>query len=133
MSTVYVDSSALLPLVNEADPDHARALGAFQALTGTGADLVTTSYVLVEAGMLVMRRYGSPPFKTLGDVVMRSIDVIWVDEDLHRRAWARAAQSRRNGPSLVDWVGFLTMRDLGIDRALTLDEHFRKQGFETLP
>ena len=33
---------------------------------------------------------------------------------------------------LVDCVSFVVMEDLGIDRALTADKHFRQMGFRAL-
>lgn len=72
-------------------------------------------------------------FRALGPVVEASVEVVWVDEDLHRRAWTRVASGTRKGPSLVDWVGLLVMKEEGIRTALALDRHVAAQGFSTLP
>lgn len=130
---VYVDTSALLPLLDRSDRDHSAVTGALHELASSGATLATCSYTLVESGALVKRRLGPDAFKRLGETVAEAIDVVWVDEELHARAWASAVKRGRSGPSLVDCISFLIMRDQGIETALALDDHFRAEGFHLLP
>ena len=131
--TVFVDTSALLPLLDQDDRDHEDVVAALRQLAVAREKLVTSSYTLVEAGALVKRRLGSEAFRRLGETMAAAIDVVWVDEELHRRAWAMAAQHGRDGPSLVDCASFLAMRDAHVTTALTLDQHFLAEGFEVLP
>ena len=133
MSSVYVDTSALLALLDSSDRDHASVVAAVRQLANDGAELVTTSHTLVETGALAKRRLGAEAFRRLGAVVDRSMQVVWVHEALHRDAWSRASGEPRRGPSLVDWVGFLVMRELRLDTVLALDHHFETQGFRRLP
>jgi predicted nucleic acid-binding protein len=133
MKAVFLDTSALLPLLDRSDRDHPAVKAALEALIAQGALLVTSSYTLVEAAALTRHRLGLAAFAALGAALDRSAEILWVDEDLHRRAWAMAAKQTRKGPGLVDWVSFLAMREHGIDTALALDRHFRQQGFTTLP
>jgi predicted nucleic acid-binding protein len=133
LSAVYVDTSALLPLLDGSDRDHLAVKGAVEALVHENATLVTASYVLVETGALAKRRLGAAAFRALGDVAERAMRVVWVDEALHAEAWSRAATEGRDGPSLVDWVSFLVMRRAGAERVLALDGHFTRQGFRTIP
>jgi len=133
LSAVYVDTSALLPLLDRSDRDHAAVKRAVEVLAREGAPLVTASYVLVEAGALSKRRLGAAAFRALGDVAARAMRVVWVDEGLHADAWTRAAKEGRDGPSLVDWVSFLVMRRIGVERALALDAHFTRHGFRAIP
>ncbi len=130
---VYLGTSVLLPLLDGDDHDHVAVTKALTHIVEIQATLVTSSYTLVEAGALVKRRLGAAVFQAFGETIDQSAEVIWVDEDLHRRAWTKAAKESRRGPSLVDWVGFLVMKDLGVHSALAIDDHFRRQGFRTLP
>lgn len=130
---VYVDTSALLPLVHASEPEHKAVVQAVQSLSSAGASLITSSYVLVEVGALVRKRFGAAAFRRLGEAVDAVMTVIWVDEDLHRRAWECVTREGRRGPSLVDWTGFHVMRDLGISAVLATDRHFAQQGFDVLP
>ncbi|MCP4657698.1 MAG: PIN domain-containing protein [bacterium] len=133
MTAVYVDTSALLALLDQDDEDHAAVVTELRRLAEAGASLVTASYTLVETGALVRNRLGMAAFQALGQTVDRGLEVVWVDEELHRHAWRQAAAEPRRGASLVDWVGFVVMRNLGIGQALALDSDFRRQGFVTLP
>ena len=52
------------------------------------------------------------------------IELIWVDEDLHRKAVQLLVSRHDKTYSLCDAVAFVIMRDLDIARALTTDRHF---------
>ena len=133
MTSVYVDTSALLPLLDLDDSDHSATLSTLGELAAEKVSLITTSYTLVESSALVRNRLGMQALKALGDTIEHAATVVWVDEDLHRRAWAEVVKESRRGPSLVDWVGFLAAEDLGITTAFALDKHFQKRGFRTVP
>lgn len=133
MSKVFVDTSGLLPLLDRSDPEHEEMVEALSGLAEQRAGLVTSNYVFVETAALVRNRLGVERLRALGDVIERSFELIWVDEGLHRMAWELVRREGRKGPSLVDWVSFLAMRDRGLDTALALDRHFRDQGFATIP
>lgn len=130
MTSVYVDTSALLPLLDQDDQDHDLVVAEVQRLTESRSALLTTSYTLVETGALVRSRLGMAAFAALGQTIDHALDVVWVDEDLHRQAWRKAAAEPRRGASLVDWVAFIVMRNLGLEEALALDNDFQRQGFK---
>jgi uncharacterized protein len=133
MTEVFLDTSALLPLLDSNDPDHEAVVTTIRKLLGDGIRFLTTSYITVEAGALVRRRLGRDAFVKLGEVIHDNVEVIWPDESLHREAWSQAAGEPRSGPGLVDWTSFLVMKKYQISTALTLDAHFKKQGFKVLP
>ena len=133
MTPIFVDTSALLPLLDRDDQDHPAVVTALRQLNPSETTLITSSYVLVEAGALVRARLGTAAFRRLGDTIERGAEVVWVDEELHRRAWKAASKGGKRGPSFVDWVSFLLMAELNIETALAQDRHFVQQGFSTLP
>jgi len=133
VSAVYVDTSALLPLLDKGDEHHRAVVETVARLAEEGVGLVTASYTLVEAGALVRGRIGVEAFRELGRAVAAAADVVWVDAELHHRAWQETARGPRTGPSLVDVVGFLVMEGRGLTTALAVDRHFRDRGFELLP
>lgn len=132
MNAAYLDTSVLLPLLDADDADHEIVVSTLESVVRKRMALVTTCYTLVESGALVRSRLGLAAFRRLGETIERAAEVVWVDEGLHRKAWEQAAKARR-GPSLVDWVGILTMERLGIRTALAIDRHFNRRGFDTLP
>ena len=133
MTSIFVDTSALLPLVHRDDHDHSAMVNTLGTLEPSQTTLISSSYVLVEAGSLIRSRFGTSAFRRLGEIMERTVDIVWVDEELHRRAWKEASTGGKRAPGLVDWVSFLLMAELGITTALARDRHFVQQGFKILP
>ncbi|MFZ4662480.1 MAG: type II toxin-antitoxin system VapC family toxin [Caldilineaceae bacterium] len=57
------------------------------------------------------------------------IELIWIDEQLHREAFALLLARRDKEYSLCDAVSFVLMRQRNIIQALTTDKHFEQEGF----
>ncbi|MDW8338863.1 MAG: VapC toxin family PIN domain ribonuclease [Thermoleophilia bacterium] len=126
--TVFVDSSALYALMDALDVDSERAVGTFRELTQTD-DLVTHSYVCVEAMALLQQRVGLDALRALVDDVLPVLEIEWVDEALHRAATAACLAA---GTQHVSWTSFELMRRRGIARAFAYDDDFEQQGFEVV-
>lgn len=125
---VFVDTSALLALLDEDDQVHAEAASSYAYLLDA-AELVTHNYIHVEATELVRRRLGRDAAMRLVDGLLPSIAVHWVDQATHAAAM-EAWRARGAGVSLVDQMSFLVMRRLGIRVALAFDRDFEAEGFE---
>lgn len=132
MST-FVDTSAILAVLDGDDVQHGRAKRTWSELVSAEDDLLTTNYVLVETYALVQARLGLDATRSLNDDVVPVIRVTWVDENLHRAAVTALLTAQRRDLSLVDCISFETMRRLGIERAFAFDRHFRQQGFDLVP
>ena len=130
---VFVDTSALLPLLDAEDADHAAVTSAWSDLKPAEAMLTTTNYVLLETSAVCQRRLGMPAARMLHQDIAPLVDVQWVTREVHDQAIAVMVAANRRELSLVDCVSFEVMRRLGIRRAFTLDEHFGEQGFECVP
>jgi uncharacterized protein len=131
--STFVDTSALLAVLDADDAQHARASRVWSDLVGSDEDLLTTSYVLVETFALVQARLGLGATRLLNDDVVPILRVTWVDEGLHRAAMTALLTAQRRELSLVDCVSFEAMRRLGAERAFAFDRHFRQQGFALIP
>jgi predicted nucleic acid-binding protein len=126
---IFVDTSALLAVLDADDAYHARASRLWSDLVSGEEDLLTTSYVLVETFALAQARLGLPAARLLHDDVVPILRVTWVDEALHRAAATALLTAQRRHLSLVDCVSFEAMRRLGAERVFAFDRHFRQQGF----
>ena len=124
---VFVDTSALLAILDEDDRFHREAAETFRALIA-GTELVTHNYVEVETLTLARRRLGPGAVARLTDRLLPAMTTIWVDEPLHRAALA-AQRSAAASVSLVDTVSFEVMRREGIVQAFAFDVDFEAQGF----
>ena len=125
--TAFVDTSALYALLDEDDANHSRAGAILSRLRGR--DLVTHSYVVVEAVALVSRRLGWAAVEHLIDGILPVVRVMMVDEPTHATA-LRAFRGAGSGRvSLVDQASFAVMRAEGISQAFAFDSDFATEGF----
>jgi predicted nucleic acid-binding protein len=129
---IFVDTSALLALLDRDDAFHGKAAAAFLPLAA-GEGLLTHEYVIVEATALAQRRLGLEAVRRMVDDLLPLVEIAWVDEPLHAEARAALLAAGRRTVSLVDWVSFLVMRRHGVRRAFTFDQDFAAEGFEVLP
>ncbi len=60
------------------------------------------------------------------------IEVVWVDETLHRQGLALLEARLDKAYSLCDAISFILMRQRGLTDALTTDHHFEQEGFRAL-
>ena len=125
---MLVDTAGFLSLYDEADDYHRQAVSFYDA----AAKRLTTNYVLAEYVALAHVR-GVPrreiikfSNRILDD---KTIETIWIDENLHRRAVALLRERADKSYSLCDAVSFVVMRERGISESLTTDKHFRQEGF----
>ncbi len=128
MSQVFVDTSAVLALLNPADEMHPDARRAFEHLRSRRAGLVTTSYVLVEAYALLARRMGLGAVRAFRSDLAPLLEIAWIDASTHEDALDLLLDRRRRGLSLVDAASFVVMRQRRLGEAFTFDRHFEEEG-----
>ena len=131
--TVYVDTSALIAVVDAADQAHARADRQWYELLDADDELLTSSYVLLETTALLQRRLGVDAVHALHERIRPVLDVVWVEQDLHDSATHALLAADRRQVSLVDRVGFVIMGRAGVDVAFTFDRDFVTEGFTVVP
>lgn len=61
-----------------------------------------------------------------------NVEMVWVDEILHREAIDLLLVRQDKTYSLCDAISFVLMRKKGIREALTTDKHFEQEGFTRL-
>ena len=129
MISVFLDTSAVLALMNPGDRAHRRARRAFETLGAERAGLVTTSFVLVETYALLGRRLGLPAVRAFREDLAPLVEVAWVDPAVFESGLDLLLARKKRHLSLVDAVSFLVMRQRGLDRAFAYDPHFEEEGF----
>lgn len=127
--TVFIDTSALLALIDADEARHVDARLIWKRLVGSDVPIVTTNYVLVETYALTQRRLGSAAVRALTDDLLPVVDVEWIGRELHEKAVSALIAASRRELSLVDAVSFEAMRQRGLDRAFAFDRHFEEAGF----
>lgn len=131
MKRVFVDTSALLTLLDRADPRHGATRAAFLELGD--AELVTHGYVVAEAIAVTRRRFGVDGVIALLDGLLPLIALLPIDVELHGAAQARYRDSLPSGTSFVDQVSIAVIEREAIDTALALDSDLAAAGAAVLP
>jgi predicted nucleic acid-binding protein len=133
VSQVFLDTSAVLALVNPKDEHHPRARKGFESLSSRKAGLLTSSYVLVETYALLERRMGLAALQAFRSDLVPLCEVAWIDETVHEAGLDLLIERRKRGLSLVDTTSFIVMRTRRLDEAFCFDPHFEEEGFLLVP
>ncbi|HSF16994.1 MAG TPA: PIN domain-containing protein [Vicinamibacteria bacterium] len=129
MTSVFVDTSGILALINPEDEHHNDARYVFDVLRTRGAPLVTTSLVLVELYALLGRRMGIGAVRAFRADMAPLMEIVWVDEPPHGAGLDLLLERKKRKLSLVDSVSFLTMRRRGIEEVFAYNPDFDEEGF----
>jgi predicted nucleic acid-binding protein len=129
---LFIDTSAWIASLREAETAHRDVVRELDAHDG---DLVTSTWVLDESLTLARRRIGNAAAVALGRRLVDSGAVLLlpVPEDVWREAWRLFVQRPDSDYSFTDCTSFVLMRTLGIERVLTLDRDFGREGFHVVP
>ena len=130
--TVFLDTVGLLAIWDESDQWHVASKASLSKLLADRADLITSSFVLLECGNAAARR----PYRSTVSRLRKQMEpghrlIVPTVEDW-QSAWLAYERGEADSAGIVDHVSFAIMRRLGIARAFTNDGHFRAAGFETL-
>lgn len=135
--SLFLDTSAVVALYNEDDDFHAEALDVMARIERNEIEFTRfyiTDYVFDEAMTFlecVVRDHALAV--EVGEALLNSPHVVieQVGEGLFQASWGRFRESE--GLSFTDCVSFSFMREKGVTRAFTFDDHFRREKFETVP
>lgn len=131
MRRVFVDTSAILALLDRDDPRHAQVRTVLEGLSDDV--LLTHGYVVAESIAVTRRRFGVDGVVALVDGLLPIINVIAVDADTHRSALATYRASLPSGTSFVDQVSLAVMPQARVDAAFALGTDFATAGIPLLP
>jgi predicted nucleic acid-binding protein len=126
---VFLDTSALFATLVQNDYMHVRARETMECLLEQNATLLTTNYVLLEAIALLQARVGLESARRFHHEFVSILNIHWIDEKLHEKAFRRLELRGRREISLVDCTSFVYMEDTGIPHAFAYDKHFSEEGF----
>jgi len=122
--TVFLDTVGLLAVWDESDQWHRPAQVCFSELLGYPADLVTSSFVLLECGNAAARRpYRSAVARLRREMEMAHRLIVPTIEDFEA-AWLAYERGEADSAGIVDHVSFTIMRRLGLSKAFTNDGTF---------
>ena len=107
---VVIDTSAFYALVVDTDEFHSSAVAIYEYLIDQDIELWTTAYALVETMALVHRRFGFSRVAQLLEITESSVQLFWIDSEVHSMAMSEFTSSEGRGLSLVDWTVVIAAR-----------------------
>lgn len=134
MNPIFLDASGLIAVANTDDQWHAPAESAWNDLVASNHPLITTSLVLFELGDGLSRINQRSLAILLYDRLRNSprLQVVSATAELESAAWELFRQRPDKTWGVTDCASFITMRQLGIKAAFTVDRHFEQAGFQRL-
>jgi uncharacterized protein len=119
----FVDSSAIVALVDEDDSAHSAAVEAYRELSSLGYRLFTTDHVVVEAYDLLLNGVG--PVVAATWLGAQKLPVYCSDEaDLGAAQAILAARPADSPVSFTDAISLAVMERLGVADAFAVDPAF---------
>ena len=106
-----------------------RAKQIFTYFAEQRAQLLTSSFVLVETVALLQRRVGLAAVHDFQTKIIPLLDIVWVNGDWYSRAIQRLFGLNSRQLSLVDCLSFEIMESQEIEVVFTFDMHFPQNGF----
>jgi uncharacterized protein len=129
---VFWDTSAIYAYINRKDPDHAAVR---LVVNGAKCRFVLTNYVFDEVVTLTLSRLGHAAAMHIGNILLNSPQIqshrIGAQDEIN--AWAHFSGRPDKGYSFTDCTSFVLMKRLGLKKCLATDNHFRQEGFISLP
>src|SRR4030042_5108418 len=98
----FVDTSALLAVLDADDANHAAAKSLWGRVLDDDDFLVCHNYILVETSALVIRKLGVEAARVLERDIVPVLRVIWVHREVHEAAVSAHLAAARRTLSLVD-------------------------------
>lgn len=119
----FVDSSAIVAMVDENDSSHDAAVAAYHELVEGGYKLFTTNHVIAETVDLLTN--GAGPAVARQWLRDQRLPIYHPDEQDNHRARSMVIASRSpRGLSYIDAVSLVVMERFGVADAFAVDPHF---------
>ena len=130
---VFVDTSGFYACLVRRDDEHDRAADVVRRSQGQRG-FVTTDYVLDETITLLKTRGQGHLIGAFLNIVQASAAcrIEWMDADRFETASDFLLQQADHDYSFTDCFSFCIMGQLGLQEALTKDQHFQEAGFQAL-
>ncbi len=134
MTSVFLDTSGLVALVNTDDQWHGAAEAAWGKLIDSSAPLFTSSLVLIELADGLSRVQHRGLALRMVDALKASkrVEIVQVDQQLEAAGWQLFRERQDKDWGMTDCVSITLMTQRGIRDVLTADHHFEQAGFNVL-
>ncbi|WP_434687674.1 type II toxin-antitoxin system VapC family toxin [Pseudanabaena minima] len=132
MSNLFIDTSGWASLFISTQTYYPQAEQYFRLALQQQKKIYTTNYVITELVALLnspLKISRSRIFEIVDAIkIVTYVDVIHIDNETDDLAWQLCKGRIDKAWSLVDCSSFVVMQQLGIQEALTTDQHFEQAG-----
>jgi len=128
-----IDTAAFLAVLNANDQFHLLAKQSWEEMLASDSTLFSSNYVILETTALLQHRFGVEAVRLFESDILPIIEIVWVEETVHKQGMSALLAANRRDLSLVDCTSFEIMRQIRLDSVFTFDPHFREQGFSVIP
>ncbi|MDZ7289156.1 MAG: PIN domain-containing protein [candidate division KSB1 bacterium] len=134
LNEVFLDAAYAIALAAPSDQYHERAKALAEQLEADETRLITTRAVALEIGnALAKQRYREAAIELLEALEEdANVEIVPLSENLYMRAFQLYRERLDKEWGLTDCISFVVMKDRGLMKALTMDEHFKQAGFHAL-
>jgi predicted nucleic acid-binding protein len=134
VTSVFLDTSGLIALVNTDDQWHRQAETVWAELSESAAGLITSSLILIELADGLSRVHHRGLAIQLVDALERSsrVEIVQVDEPLERLGWQLFRLREDKNWGMTDCVSMSLMTNRQVQNVFTADHHFEQAGFNIL-
>ena len=129
----FIDTAAFLAVLNANDQFHLLAKQSWEEMLASDSTLFSSNYVILETTALLQHRFGVEAVRLFESDILPIIEIVWVEETVHKQGMSALLAANRRDLSLVDCTSFEIMRQIRLDSVFTFDPHFREQGFSVIP
>jgi predicted nucleic acid-binding protein len=129
---IYIDTSAFYALLDRADPYYKEASSLWMTLMDNKFILITSNYVVSETMKLLQEKIGFEAGKAWYKDILSALNVLWVDEVIHQRAYELWLNLGRIPLSIVDCASFVIMHQNNIEKVFCFKSYFVDYGFDIM-
>src|ERR1700722_17793096 len=131
MKPIFADTSYFVAICGPNDSFHQPAVKLSASLI---AGIVTTEYVIVETGGLLLRPEDRPAYVNLVRDLQSdpALEIVPASKTVFQSGFDLFARRTDKNWSLVDCISFVVMKQRRLNEALTTDHHFEQAGFRAL-
>lgn len=133
MKQIFIDSSALVALINVDDDSHAASKRLLEKIRNERLTLITTDYVFDETVTTVLSHAGYISAANAGNLMLNSsfINFVWIEQEIKLKAWEYFVKHDDKGYSFTDCTSFVLMKEMNLKCYLAFDKHFEQAGFRS--
>ncbi|MBI4356936.1 MAG: type II toxin-antitoxin system VapC family toxin [Gammaproteobacteria bacterium] len=135
MNKLFVDTSGWMAAADGSEFSHKKMCIVRDDWLEKGGLLITTDYVIDETLTLIRFRMGLKASELWLQQTEESsrIRIEWINELRFEKTKHLFLKLKDKKISFTDCTSFVVMHEMKLRKALTLDKHFKQNGFEVLP